>query len=62
MADFSADELFERLHSFKEKHHIETNDVALLKEMSKMLDLDLRFTFNPVREASLGVGFHKPKG
>jgi hypothetical protein len=65
MADFSANDLFENLQNFKSKYIKEEmqgreNDVKILMEMSHLLDLDLRFTFNPVKEASLDVGFHRP--
>jgi hypothetical protein len=64
MADFSANDLFKNLQGFKSKYVKEDmqgreNDVTILLEMSHLLELDLKFTFNPVKEASF-VGFHAP--
>jgi hypothetical protein len=65
MADFSANELFDNLQRFKGKYVRDEkqgreNDTDLLREMASLFDLDLRFTFQPVREATLDIGFHLP--
>jgi hypothetical protein len=65
MADYSADDLFSDLQEFKRKYIKEDmqgkeNDTDILRATCKMLGVDLRFTFNPVREAHLPIGFGVP--
>ena len=66
MADFSANRLFNNLQDFKNKYVKEEkqgreNDTELLMDISRLMELDLKFSYSPVKEASF-MGFHNASG